>query len=252
MEGQTERKDNRRTFSVSKAFDDVHKILDELPANEASRFICEAIKHYDQVKNNPNWMGDQFRRLISLSAELQTMLTSFGGNVKIPPSPFPVPNEQTGYGNPYMQHPFQYPNYQPMHLYAQPGMMPYETIQPHTQQPQTIQQPVEPTPKPVGDQISIASATTVTSDLSSDSSQIREVVEGLREIAVSVGSGAGDGIEAGDTIAVEKGERIPSITTPSSSEEGSSTEESSTSGKTRKKSNFARQFVNKSQGIVET
>jgi len=227
VEGQTERKDNRRTFSVSKAFEDVHKILDELPANEASRFICEAVRHYHQVKNNPNWMGDQFRRLMSLSAELQTMLTSFGGQGQMPSTPFPG-HEQTGYGSSYMQqpmqHPFPYPNYPPMNPYGQPGMMP--------------QQPVQHVPTSVDEQSNTTDTPSITVTPSSDPSHIKDVSQGVQEIAV----GASDESGSGDTLAVEKGERIPNRTNSSSDESSKNDGSSETGGKKNNKVRF-RSFI---------
>lgn len=248
MEGQTERKDNRRTFSVSKAFEDVHKILDELPANEASRFICEAIRHYHQVKNNPNWMGDQFRRLIGISAELQTMLANFGGQGQMPVPPYPG-NEQTGYGSPYMQQPMQYSfphtnTQQTIHHYAQPGMMPYESVK---QGPpvQPMHPSVQHPPTSVDGQPSTTDTEITTVEVSSDPSHNKDASQDVERTVIHEES------EVGDTLAVEKGERIPNRTTSSSDENSDGNSSGTKENKPRKKSSFARSLVNKSQGKVE-
>lgn len=93
--GGEKRKDNRKTFSVSKGFSDIHDILDALPENEASRFICEAIRFYHQYKSNPNWMGEQLQSMIAMTTQLQQAMVGLGG-VGIPvPTAFPNAQQMT-------------------------------------------------------------------------------------------------------------------------------------------------------------
>lgn len=102
------RKDNRRTFSVSKGFKEVHTILDNLPDNEMSRFVCEAIKHYHQVKSNPNWMGEQLQEIFHTQAQLHQMIAGFG--VTLPQNQQPSAQMMPpNYGMPYQQVPLQNP-----------------------------------------------------------------------------------------------------------------------------------------------
>lgn len=115
------RKDNRRTFSVSKGFKNVHDVLDELPDNEMSRFVCEAILHYYQVKNNPNWMGEQIQQIFAMQTQLQQMISGFGGGFSPPPQ-YPAQGmQQQPYTVPFQQAPMQQPA--TMHpSFMQPGV----------------------------------------------------------------------------------------------------------------------------------
>ncbi|WCF11462.1 hypothetical protein NDS46_31385 (plasmid) [Paenibacillus thiaminolyticus] len=92
--GQDKPQPNRRTFSVSKGFSDVHTILNALPENEASRFICEAIRFYNQYKTNPNWMGEQLQSLVAITTQLQQAMVGLGGIPSPPPSGFNQTNPQ--------------------------------------------------------------------------------------------------------------------------------------------------------------
>ncbi|WPS85344.1 hypothetical protein SMD22_01570 (plasmid) [Brevibacillus halotolerans] len=104
------RKDNRRTFSVSKRFSGVHDILDSLPESEMSRFICEAINHYHQVTSNPDWMSDQLQQIMKTQAQLQQMIAGFG-SVAFPNQLSPVqPMFQQQHVLPSQQIPNPYAN----------------------------------------------------------------------------------------------------------------------------------------------
>lgn len=120
--GEDQRKDNRRTFYVSEGYSDVHTILDNLPRNEASRFVCEAIRHYSSYKNNPNWLGEQLQSVIGMATQLQQMMGAMG--MVVPPAPntqqFMPMNPQTGtpvYTNPVA---YETPSTQPAVQQTQP------------------------------------------------------------------------------------------------------------------------------------
>lgn len=60
----------RRHFSVSKEFHEVVDILDSQPEGTMSRFVCEAILHYNEVKNNPDWMIERLEKLVGYHSRI--------------------------------------------------------------------------------------------------------------------------------------------------------------------------------------
>ncbi|MBP1309281.1 hypothetical protein JOD82_002301 [Paenibacillus sp. 1182] len=144
------RKDSRRTFSVSKGFKEVHDVLDGLPDNEMSRFVCEAILHYHQVKNNPNWMGEQIQQIFAMQTQLQQMISGFGGGFT-PPPPYPAQGmQQQPYNVPFQQVPMQ--QSAPMYpSYMQPGVQ--ENVDASPAQPSPSLPPVREGEFPTAEQV---------------------------------------------------------------------------------------------------
>lgn len=60
----------RRHFSISEEFADVVEILDSLPKGTMSRFVCEAILHYNDVKNDPDWLIRRLEAMIEFQSKV--------------------------------------------------------------------------------------------------------------------------------------------------------------------------------------
>lgn len=88
----------RKNFSISRKFQQVDDILASLPDSDQSRFICEAILHYNEFKNNPNWLLQQVAPIVQMQQQLSALYptpgteTGFVATKSAPPAP-PVPLE---------------------------------------------------------------------------------------------------------------------------------------------------------------
>ncbi|MFF2531416.1 hypothetical protein ACFVS2_21150 [Brevibacillus sp. NPDC058079] len=211
------RQGNRRTFSVSKGFSDVHKILDELPDNEMSRFVCEAIRHYDKVKNNPNWMTEQMQHILQTQAQLQQMIAGFG-NAAFPnqPSPSqPIYQQQYGVSTQQVQMPLTMQMPYPMHMYPPPS------------------EPITPTQE--------SSLTTVEHE---EITSAQEVIEqSMKQVSVGDSEVTGDS----EAQAVEQDQRFNKQVDHSPEK----TEEPAINAPRRTRSAFAKSLAHKSLGKVD-
>lgn len=78
----------RKNFSISRKFQKVDDILATLPDSDQSRFICEAILHYNEFKNNPNWLLQQVAPIVQMQQQLSALYPNQGtGNVAPAASP---------------------------------------------------------------------------------------------------------------------------------------------------------------------
>lgn len=83
----------RKNFSISRKFLEVDEILASLPESDQSRFICEAILHYNEFKNNPNWLLQQVAPIVQMQQQLSALYPNQGvGNVA-QQSTSPAPKE---------------------------------------------------------------------------------------------------------------------------------------------------------------
>lgn len=218
--GGNKRKDNRKTFSVSKGFSDIHDILDSLPDNESSRFICEAIRHYHQYKNNPNWMGEQLQSIIAMTTQLQQAMAGLG-NVGFPPSlPFP----QVGSA---LISPVGTPNMSG-NVYAQPQ----GNIQHH-------QESVQPS-QSIVDEVAVASQSAVNPSVTRENTSTPiETATGTKD----------DSASGEDAMAVESENRYRTSQSNPSSVGDESVESQTQPTRPRRRSGMASALATKSMGV---
>lgn len=83
----------RKNFSISRRFQEVDKILASLPDSDQSRFICEAILHYSEFKNNPNWLLQQVAPIVQMQQQLSALYPNQGTGYVAQQSTSPAPKE---------------------------------------------------------------------------------------------------------------------------------------------------------------